>query len=96
MVLLSMLKDKDMYAYQLTKELARKSEQLFTLQVGLIYPTLYSLQEKGYISEIYKTHHNRTQIYYHIETTGIDYFNNIKSEYLLLNEGIMKVINIPM
>ena len=47
LMLLTLLKDEDMYGYQLSQELEIRSKGLFLLQEGSMYPTLYRMLEKG-------------------------------------------------
>ena len=72
------------------QELEKKSKGLFILQEGSLYPSLYRMLEKGYISDKKEqVGKRRVRVYYHIEPRGIDYFEEIKKEYFSLNRGIL-------
>ncbi len=89
-MLLTILEKEDMYGYQMCKELEQQSKGLFILQEGSLYPSLYRMTERGYISEHKKTvGKRRTRIYYHLENSGKEYLDEIKKEYFSLNRGIM-------
>lgn len=89
-MILSLLKSQDMYGYQLCQELEKRSKGLFVLQEGSLYPSLYRMLEKGYISDKKEqVGKRRVRVYYHIEPRGIDYFEEIKKEYFSLNRGIL-------
>jgi PadR family transcriptional regulator PadR len=92
MLILFLLSKKDMYGYELSKELSDKSGGLYEIQEGSMYPTLYRLIEKHYISD-YKEliGKRRTRVYYHIEDAGLEYLKEIVSEYKSLNNGIDKI-----
>ena len=93
-MLLTLLNIRDMYGYQLSQELAKRSDNMFILREGSMYPTLYRLVEKGYISDRReKVGKRRTRVYYHLEPSGLKYLNYIKSEYLSINEGVLKILN---
>jgi PadR family transcriptional regulator PadR len=94
MLILFLLSKKDMYGYELSKELSEKSGGLYEIQEGSMYPTLYRLIEKKYISD-YKEliGKRRTRVYYHIEDAGLTYLNQIVDEYRSLNNGIDKIFN---
>ena len=95
LMLLTLLKDEDMYGYQLSQELEIRSKGLFLLQEGSMYPTLYRMLEKGLVSDrIEKVGKRRTRVYYHIEPKGVEYFKTIKREYCSLNRGVLNVLGI--
>ena len=50
LLVLSLLENENMYGYQMIKKLSEKSENVFELQEGTLYPILHSLEEKNYIS----------------------------------------------
>ena len=43
MLLLRLLEDKDMYGYEMIETLEQKSNNVFTLKAGTLYPLLHSL-----------------------------------------------------
>jgi DNA-binding PadR family transcriptional regulator len=48
-LVLQLLAERPMYGYELAAELQRRSEGIFGLGQGTLYPLLYSLQGKGLI-----------------------------------------------
>jgi PadR family transcriptional regulator PadR len=94
MLILFLLSKRDMYGYELSKELSEKSGGLYEIQEGSMYPTLYRLIEKKYISD-YKEliGKRRTRVYYHVEDLGLQYLKEIVQEYDSLNQGIEKIFN---
>ena len=82
MVLLKLLSEMDMYGYQMTQELKKRSSGVYTLLEGSMYPILYRLSDKEYISFYEKNVTQRqTRIYYHLEEKGKDYLNCLMSDY---------------
>ena len=47
MLLLGLLKEKDMYGYEMIDTLRRKSRNVFELKAGTLYPLLHGMEEKG-------------------------------------------------
>lgn len=89
-MLLTLLCEEDMYGYQLCQKLEEKSNGLFVLQEGSLYPPLYRMVDRGYISDRSElVGRRRTRVYYHIEPKGKEYLNEIISEYISLNRGIL-------
>lgn len=94
LLILHLLKEDDMYGYQLTQELEKRSEGLFILKEGTMYPSLYRLIDKGMISDRKELiGKRRVRVYYHIEQAGIEYLDAIYGEYLSITEGIHKILN---
>lgn len=95
LLILTLLKSEDMYGYQLSQELTRRSNELYSLQESSMYPTLYRLVDKGFISDRQeKVGKRRVRVYYHLESDGEVYLNEIKKEYLSLCRGILYILNI--
>lgn len=93
LLLLLLLSREDMYGYQLTQEIAARSENLFLIREGSMYPILYRLMDKGYISDRKeKVGVRRVRVYYHLEEKGRKYLKQVKSEYESINKGISLVI----
>lgn len=94
LILLTLLQESDMYGYQLTQELADRSDNLFILKEGSMYPILYRLESKGYIScHQEKVSMRRVRVYYHLEPSGVEYLKAIREEYYTINKGISNVLN---
>lgn len=95
LILLTLLNEQDMYGYQLSQEMEQRSDSLFVIQEGSMYPILYRMMDKGFISSRQElVGKRRVRVYYHIEPAGIEYLSEIKREYIMLNRGIFKVMQI--
>lgn len=93
-MLLTLLSQKDMYGYDICREVEEKSNGLYIVTEGSLYPVLYRMLEKGYITDrSEKVGKRRTRVYYHIEQSGIDYLEEIKREYFSLHNGIMLILD---
>ena len=47
MLLLKLLEEKDMYGYEMIEALRERSQNVFELKAGTLYPLLHNLEEKG-------------------------------------------------
>lgn len=92
MLILYLLQKEDMYGYQLAQELRERSDNLFVMPEGSLYPTLYRLIEKGVISDRQEIVGKRLRKYYHLEESGNEYLKTIIEEYRLINTGIQNVM----
>ena len=95
MLLLKLLEEKDMYGYEMAQALRERSHGKFVLQETSMYPTLYRLQDGGYISareELVGKRRKRT--YYHLEPAGEAYFRQSLAEYLGVQEGVRAILRL--
>lgn len=71
MLLLRLLEDKDMYGYEMIEELAKRSDDTFSLKAGTLYPLLHSLEKDGMIKSYEgNTDSARVRKYYSITKKG--------------------------
>ena len=93
LVILSLLSREDMYGYQLVQETERQSGGRLITQEGSLYPVLYKMLEKGYISDRRVLSGKRmTRIYYHLEPAGAEYLKTLIKEYMDITDGVMSII----
>lgn len=94
LVVLSLLKQGDMYGYQLVQETEARSGGLLTTQEGSLYPVLYRLEEQGYISgRPVQTGKRMIRVYYHLEPAGEEHLQKIIQEYESITQGVMRIID---
>lgn len=70
MMLMKLLSEKDMYGYEMIEALREKSNQVFELKAGTMYPLLHSLEEKGYLSAYEEDSTGKKRKYYHLTASG--------------------------
>lgn len=56
MLLLKLLEEKDMYGYEMIETLRERSNNVFELKAGTLYPLLHSLEEKGLLLHMSSRH----------------------------------------
>ena len=59
MLILHLLAERDMYGYEMVTELASRSNEVFQLKEGTLYPLLHRLEKEG-----------RVRRYYHLTKRG--------------------------
>lgn len=93
LVLLKLLSERDMYGYEMAQTLKKRSGGKFSLLETSMYPTLYRLQDNGYISAHEKSAGLRKKrTYYHLEPAGQEYFRTCLREYTTAQEGIQAIL----
>lgn len=82
MLLLKLLSFEDMYGYQIIEELANRSNNVFELKAGTLYPLLHQLESKRYV-ESYDTTAPSGKIrkYYHITKSGRIFLETREKEW---------------
>jgi len=93
LLILKLLEDKDMYGYQMIEELSRKSNNVFNLKAGTLYPILHSLENGGMVSSYNNTADNaRERKYYHITDKGKRCLDDKKAEWTTYSDAVNMVI----
>jgi PadR family transcriptional regulator PadR len=93
MLILQLLLEKDSYGYEISQSIKERSNQIIIIPEGSLYPTLYKMTEKGLISDYKKQIGKRlTRIYYHIESNGKAYLEQLIKDYYEVNSGIQAVL----
>ena len=70
MLILKLLSEKDMYGYEMIDTLRQKSQNVFELKAGTLYPLLHSLEEKGLLVVYEQEFGGKTIKYYSLTKQG--------------------------
>jgi PadR family transcriptional regulator PadR len=92
LLILSLLSKEDMYGYQISHTISEKSNNIYTVAEGSLYPILYRLSQAGYISERIELVRRRTRVYYHLEESGRLYYEQCLKEYYELSKSVSNII----
>ena len=94
MLVLSLLSQKDLYGYEISLLLKDLSGGAFTVPEGSLYPVLYKLEDKQYITtHSVKAGKRKIRKYYHIEDTGRARLNALLTEYRIIADSIDIILN---
>lgn len=94
LLLLTLLSEEDKYGYQLSNELETKSGGRYTLKESSLYPPLYRMVEKGFITSRDHLVKGRNRVYYHMEPAGKEHLARIRKKYLSLTSGSFQILGI--
>ena len=93
-LLLSLLSQKDMYGYQLTAEMKQQSNGLCNYNETTFYPILNSLLNQNMISMTrIITDQQRVRVYYHLEESGKEYYEDLKRACRLYMNTVNKILS---
>lgn len=99
MLILKLLSERDMYGYEMVEELRRRSQNVFEMKAGTLYPLLHTMEDNGYVIPYEKKAGVRkTRKYYHITEEGKKVFEQKHTEWQTYAQAIMNVLgaeNIP-
>ena len=70
LLILQLLSEREMYGYEMVTELARRSETVFQMKEGTLYPLLHRLEKEGAVAAYEEKKEGRTRRYYRITTKG--------------------------
>ncbi|MEC5425529.1 PadR family transcriptional regulator [Virgibacillus sp. C22-A2] len=82
LLVLQLLNERDMYGYELVKEMDQRSEHHLQMKEGTLYPALHKLEKQEYI-EYYWQHQEKgpARKYYRITSEGIRILEEKTSEW---------------
>lgn len=88
MLVLFLLKQRSMYAYEMLQEMTWRSEGV--LQFNTLYLALYRLQDYGFIKESKKviSENSRTRVYFALTPQGEIYLQELTNEYHTMTSAI--------
>ena len=82
MLVLAVLKDQELYGYRIIEELAQRSQDVFQLKEGTLYPILHGLEkEKLVVGRDAKAPNGRLRRYYRITKAGLRVLEEKEQEW---------------
>ncbi|MDR0263234.1 MAG: helix-turn-helix transcriptional regulator [Sphingobacterium sp.] len=91
-LLLTVLNKKEMYGYELIKEIERSSEGVFSMKEGTLYPILHTLEAEGWLEAYWSTHDGRKRKYYRITERGRNQLQEKTKEWVQFRTAVDRVI----
>lgn len=93
MLLLSLLEKKDMYGYEMIEALAQKSNYVFQLKAGTLYPLLHTLCEQGILNAYEQIAENtRIRKYYTITSKGKKLLSEKEQEWRIFQKAVENIL----
>lgn len=92
MLILELLKNENMYGYQMIKKLREKSKDVFELKEGTLYPILHGLENENLIISYWDETTAKKRKYYAITEKGKKQLKEKKEEWKIFSNGINRVI----
>lgn len=95
LLVLHMLTEKDKYGYEITHAFETKTDGVYTMAEGTLYPILYKLEDAGYISSYsVKVGVRRMRKFYHLEDKGRERYDAMRRDYLLITDNVFTILEV--
>lgn len=92
-MLLKLLSEKDMYGYEMIETLRERSQNVFELKAGTLYPLLHSFEAKNYLTSYEKEGFGKIRKYYSITKEGKKYLKRKLEEWNTYNTAVQQVLS---
>lgn len=91
-LILTLLQDRPLYGYELIKELEQRSQGVFLLKEGTLYPILHAMENEHWVEAYWKKVDGRSRKYYRILDEGKHKLQEKKSEWRLFKGAVDAVL----
>ena len=92
LMLLRLLETKDMYGYEMIDTLSKRSDNVFELKVGTLYPLLHSMVLSGYLESYNQEANGKLRKYYRITPNGKKYLEKMIEEWNAYANAVTSMI----
>ena len=94
LLVLSLLEGGDMYGYQMIEELSRRSNDVFQMKEGTLYPILHSLEKGKYLASYQQeAPTGRQRKHYRLTRRGRQLLDEKKKEWDAFRQGMGDVLS---
>ena len=93
MLILRLLDEKDMYGYEMIETLRSRSENVFELKAGSLYPLLHTLEANNLVTAYEDDASGKTRKYYHITREGRCILKEKKEEWNTYAAAVTNVLS---
>lgn len=92
MLILKLLSEKDMYGYEMIDTLREKSQNVFELKAGTLYPLLHSLEERDLLVSYEQEVGGKTRKYYSLTKQGRERLEEKTEEWKEYSAAVSNVL----
>ncbi len=92
LLVLRLLRNREMYGYEIVAALREESGNVLSAGEGVIYPLLHSLEKDGALKSRRKTVGGRSRVYYSLTPKGLKRFEALASDWARLTDAIRAVL----
>ncbi len=96
MLLSKLLSEKDMYGYEMIDTLRQRSQNVFELKAGTMYPLLHNLEEKSLLTSYEEEVLGKVRKYYSITREGRKVLLKKQEEWQEYSKAVAQVLSFGM
>ena len=95
LLVLRLLIRREMYGYELVKSIKAATGEAISLGEGVVYPALYSLEQRGALKARRKVVNGRSRVYYAVTRKGRKRLEHLAEEWQRVSGGIRSALGEP-
>jgi transcriptional regulator len=94
MIVLEVLQHEPMHGWGITERIERRSDGLLSINQGSLYPALYRLVARGWVSSEWRTtENNRRARYYALTRSGRRQLASARAQWEKLSRGVNLILS---
>lgn len=93
-LVLSVLQKDDLYGYKIIKEIELRSDGVFELKEGTLYPILHALEQENSLESYWQEFDGRKRKYYHLTRRGKKLLDEKQKEWKTFSHSVDRVLGI--
>ena len=93
--MLRLLRDREMYGYEIVQAIRDASGEVIGFAEGVIYPLLHSLERDGALVTRRQTVNGRSRVYYSVTPTGAGRLAALTQQWHSLHDAIVGILAEP-
>ena len=95
LLVLHLLSEREMYGYEIVTELASRSNAVFQMKEGTLYPLLHRLEKEGAVTAYEEKKEGRTRRYYRLTRRGRGRLAEQEEEWQAYSAAVNAVLCSP-
>jgi len=92
LLILQVLKEREMYGYELVEEIRRRSGEVIQVGEGVVYPVLHALERAEALSSRRVKVNGRSRVYYQLTPQGAARLSGLSGTWEKLADAIRQVM----
>lgn len=95
LLILRLLRDREMYGYELVQAIRETSGDTIVFAEGVVYPILHALERDGALRTRRQTINGRSRVYYAVTPAGTTRLQGLTDRWRALNGTIATILERP-
>ncbi len=95
LLILRLLKEREMYGYELVRAIGIETGHAIVLGEGVVYPVLHALEREGALKSRRKTVRGRARVYYSVTPSGAKRFHGLLGQWNRIADALADLTKEP-